>query len=289
LHNTSKPHDQLSVFIRFTNNFLYELKSESQGRYSDENFFSYTTGRFLFDEEVQLRERYKGFSVKELQAVAINALHAKECVEMVKLAEGSFNKVFLLTMNTGEQTIARIPHPNAGPAHYTTASEVATMHYLRTKLQLPIPKVIDYSSDATNSVGSEYILMERVCGPNLSTKWDTLNEKKKRKIVDRLAQLQSKLLTVQFSSYGNLYFKGDIDPALSASQLYNESSPDDTTYCIGPTTEWRFWEPERTGSRGPCIIPLHNVFNRRDIGTRLLDCCLRTRNRMDPNSCYPTI
>jgi hypothetical protein len=74
---------------------------------------------------------------------------------MAKIAEGSFNKIFLLTIDTGEQVIGRIPHPNAGPAHYTTASEVATMHYLRTKLQLPVPHVITYSCNATNPVGAD--------------------------------------------------------------------------------------------------------------------------------------
>jgi aminoglycoside phosphotransferase (APT) family kinase protein len=173
---------------------------------------------------------------------------------MNKLAEGSFNKVFLLTMDTGEETIARIPHPNAGPAHYTTASEVATMHYLRTKLQLPVPHVIAYSCDATNPVGSEYILMERIAGVNLSTKWETLNDQRKGKILDHLAQLQSKLLTVRFSSYGNLYFTADMRTALCASRICTEASPDDSTYCIGPTTESTFWESDRSGNRGPCMI-----------------------------------
>ena len=179
---------------------------------------------------------------------------------MIKIAEGSFNKVFLLTMDTGKQIIARIPHPNIGPAHYTTASEVATMHYLRTKLQLPVPHVISYSCDATNPVGSEYILMERIAGVNLSTKWETLNDQKKNKILDRLAQLQSKLLTIQFSSYGNLYFTTDIQRALCAPRMYKNASPDDNTYCIGPTTESMFWKPDRSGNRGPCMI-LHNLFN----------------------------
>lgn len=162
-------------------------------------------------------------------------------------------------MDTGEQTIARIPHPNAGPAHYTTASEVATMHYLRTKLQLPVPRVIAYSCDAANPVGSEYILMERIAGVNLSTEWPTLNEQKKGKILDSLAKLQSTLLIVQFSSYGNLYFTKDIPTALCAPRMYKNASPDDSTYCIGPTTEMMFWGPDRSGNRGPCMI-LCNLF-----------------------------
>jgi hypothetical protein len=174
---------------------------------------------------------------------------------MTKLAEGSFNKVFLLTMDTGKQIIARIPHPNAGPPHYTTASEVATMHYLRTRLQLPVPRVIAYSCDATNPVGSEYILMERINGVSLSKKWDTLNAKKKAKILISLTQLQAKMLNTRFSAYGNLYFTADIPRALCAPQMYKEPSADDNIYCIGPTTEYQFWEPDRRPNRGPCITP----------------------------------
>ena len=178
---------------------------------------------------------------------------------MVKLAEGSFNKVFLLTMDTGEQMIARIPHPNAGPAYYTTASEVATMHYLRTKLQLPVPRVVAYSCDATNPVGSEYILMERITGVNLSTKWPTLAVEKKITILDCLAQLQSKLLAVEVASYGNLYFITDIGTSLREPRMYKEASSDDDTYCIGPTTEKMFWKQDRSGPRGPCMV-LDNLF-----------------------------
>jgi hypothetical protein len=37
-------------------------------------------------------------------------------------------------MHDGRQFIARLPNPNAGRPHYTTASEVATMDYV-----LPLP------------------------------------------------------------------------------------------------------------------------------------------------------
>jgi hypothetical protein len=43
----------------------------------------------------------------------------------------SYNKVFRLVFDTGAVVIARIPNPNAGPARYTTASEVATMEFVR--------------------------------------------------------------------------------------------------------------------------------------------------------------
>lgn len=56
---------------------------------------------------------------------------ASKCVEITKLAEGSFNKTFKLTMDNGLNAIARIPHPIAGPRFYMTASEVATMDFVR--------------------------------------------------------------------------------------------------------------------------------------------------------------
>jgi hypothetical protein len=49
-----------------------------------------------------------------------------------KLPEGNFSKVFLITMDDGKEVIAKLPNPNAGRAHFTTASEVATMDYVRT-------------------------------------------------------------------------------------------------------------------------------------------------------------
>ena len=35
-------------------------------------------------------------------------------------------------MDDGKEVIAKLPNPNAGRAHFTTASEVATMDYVRS-------------------------------------------------------------------------------------------------------------------------------------------------------------
>jgi len=81
-----------------------------------------------------------------------------------------------------------------------------------------------------------------------------LDEHRKIDLIERLAELESRLLTVQFSSYGNLYFATDVEKTLSAPRLYNKLSPDDSQYSIGPKTEREFWENGRSGDRGPCII-----------------------------------
>jgi hypothetical protein len=107
---------------------LRQMSTNAESKYED--FFRYTTGRWLWDEEEQLRERYITFNVTELQRVAAESVGARSCTNMVKLAEGSFNKVFRLLMDNGKAVIARIPHPNAGPERYNTASEVATMDFV---------------------------------------------------------------------------------------------------------------------------------------------------------------
>jgi hypothetical protein len=95
-----------------------------------EDFYRYTGGRWLWDEEAQLRQRYKRFNVSEIKKLAASSIGSDSCISMTKLAEGGFNKVFRLVMNDGSVVIARIPDHNAGPASQTTASEVATMDFV---------------------------------------------------------------------------------------------------------------------------------------------------------------
>jgi hypothetical protein len=93
------------------------------------HFFRYTSGRWLWDEEQQLRDRFTPFNVLELQQVAARSVNAN-CINMVKLEEGASNKVFRLAMDDGSTVIAKIPYPITRPKHYCTASEVATMDFI---------------------------------------------------------------------------------------------------------------------------------------------------------------
>jgi len=77
--------------------------------YGTDHFFRYAAGRFLFDEEVQLQERYRHFCVSTLQRAAVRAASATKYADMVKLAGGIFNEVSLRTMDSGTQIVARLP------------------------------------------------------------------------------------------------------------------------------------------------------------------------------------
>lgn len=108
---------------------------------NNESFFRYTGGRWLWDEEKQLRERYRLFNVQELQRIAAESVGAQSCISMNKLGEGGYNKVFRLVMDDGSVAIARIPNPNAGPTNLTTASEVATMTFVRCSHLSTLPRL----------------------------------------------------------------------------------------------------------------------------------------------------
>ncbi|KAL4944635.1 hypothetical protein BDV06DRAFT_232872 [Aspergillus oleicola] len=156
------------------------------------DFFRHTSGRWLWNEEEQLRARYREFDIAELQRVAVDASSAGPCVRMKKLGEGTYNKAFKLTMANNKTVVARIPNPNAGPAFLTTASEVATMDFLRNVLHIPVPK--------------------HAPGTQLAFVWPDMNVRRNMQTIKDIVEIQHKLLLMRFSSYGCLYFSEDAPP-----------------------------------------------------------------------------
>ena len=75
-------------------------------------------------------------------------------------------------METGAEAIVRVPFPNSGPRHLTTASEVATMEFVRSRFGFPLPKIYAWDSSHDNAVSWEYIIMERCSGENLASHVD---------------------------------------------------------------------------------------------------------------------
>lgn len=94
------------------------------------DFFRYTAGRFLFEERYQMACRYVRFDMNELVRIAASSIASRLCVAVRKLPEGQYSKAFLFTMDDGKRVVAKVPNPNAGRPHYTTASEVATMDFV---------------------------------------------------------------------------------------------------------------------------------------------------------------
>ncbi|BCR96713.1 phosphotransferase enzyme [Aspergillus luchuensis] len=235
----------------------------------DTDLFQYTSGRWLWDEEQQLRERFSPFNVPELQRIAAQSVGADTCTAITKLAEGSFNKTFRLQMDNGSSVIARIPHPIAGPRHYTTASEVATMEFARTILGVPTPRVYAWNADVNNAVGSEYIIMEEAAGTKLDDIWDVISLEEKIEIMKDLVQLEKKMLQVPLNNYGSLYFANTNIRGATPVDICADVSPElkdkiNRRFVIGPVAERHYWLKERAEmalDRGPWKQPQDYVLS----------------------------
>ncbi|EFR02271.1 phosphotransferase enzyme family protein [Nannizzia gypsea CBS 118893] len=214
--------------------------------YQDEDFFRFTRGRFVYDEAEQLRQRHVEHSINELAATAAKAIGARKCIDVRKCPDGLYNKAFLLTMDNGNEVISKIPNPNAGPAHLTTASEVATMDFARNILHTPVPHVYAWNSriNEENRVGAEYIIMEKASGVPLGLVWDSLEPPDKLKVFLQVFKYQKRWAEVKFSQFGSLYYSKDLTAdALSGSNLYTDEDGrpvKDNRFAVGPTVsrEW---------------------------------------------------
>jgi hypothetical protein len=172
------------------------------------SLFSYTSGRYLFNEEIRLKERYVVFDVEALQQVAeavVGDRHGK-IVSIAKLAEGGFNRVFTLVLQDGFELIAKIPYSMTCPPYFATASEAATLTFLRSR-GIPVPEVYAYSATAEDPVGTEYILMEKAPGVFLASKWKSSKDIEIRRLAHSFVELENIFSQIPFSATGSLYFK----------------------------------------------------------------------------------
>ena len=129
-------------------------------------------------------------------------------------------------------------------------------------LELPVPKVLTWSADSSNPVGSEYIIMEEASGGQLSETWDSMELEDQAQIMEDLVEVDNKFLSASFHLSGALYFSESLSDRGHPAELrdnWPESLKHDvrSKFVIGPTVERLFWEKERaqmTIDRGPCTI-----------------------------------
>ncbi|KGO36367.1 hypothetical protein PEX1_018120 [Penicillium expansum] len=177
------------------------------------------------------------------------------CVEVQKLPEGKFNKVFLLTMDDGKEVIAKLPNPNSGPQYFTTASEVATMDYVRNVLDIPAPMVYAWSP-STDEIGAEYIIMKKSQGVELGKLWDDIPGPDKLRIVQQLVVFEKALTSTRFPMYGSLYYADNL-PNIHSNQMIEFEGKKNTVsvnFAVGPTTNRTFFDDGRNAvdvDRGP--------------------------------------
>ncbi|KAJ6112899.1 hypothetical protein N7512_008223 [Penicillium capsulatum] len=226
--------------------------------------FKYTNGRFLSEEDRQFSKRYVRFDVNRLCDViaSIPGAGALQVSQIEKMEDG-FSKALLVTTADGAEYIVKIPCPNAGRPMYCTASEVAVLNFVKTHTTIPVPKVLAWSSDSTNPVGAEYIVMERVPGVQIFKKWDEMGEGNRISIIKRLTQRERELAEIRFPAFGNLYHKTS-DELISLDQ----SVDPECLFCIGPSCDSAWFIQHSLGAHcGPWKTT-------KDFGESLINCSL---------------
>ncbi|TAQ90282.1 hypothetical protein B7494_g1372 [Chlorociboria aeruginascens] len=192
--------------------FRKQMEDGSEEEISEEELYQYTRHRWIYNEPEQLAARYRKFKISALVDAAVNAAgnSAKSCVKLLKCTEGKYYKVFLLTMDNGAEVVARVPNPNAGPSFYAIASQVATRHFLRAVLNLPVPRIYASSTDPF-AVGAEYIIEEKAEGQRLSTLWHQWQPESQLDLLAQLVDFEIKLASVSFRRRGCIYYKKDLE------------------------------------------------------------------------------
>lgn len=71
---------------------------------------------------------------------------------------------------------------------------------------IPIPKILDWSNDASNAIGSEYIIMEHAVGIQLHQKWPTMAGDQQIRCIDAIYRKVKEMVDIKFPAYGSLYF-----------------------------------------------------------------------------------
>ncbi|KAF4538094.1 uncharacterized protein LTHEOB_11042 [Lasiodiplodia theobromae] len=224
---------------------------------SREDVFKFTGGRFLVKEKEACDQRYLKFDLDQLCAV-VASTGSKSPVRTIEKEESGYCKVLLMTKEDGSELVAKLPFSYAGPPKYMTASEAAVMQYVHDHTEVPVPKLLTWSADASNPVGAEYVIMEKAAGCRLSKKWAEMDLEIKFKFIANLAELEAKLAGVDFPAYGSLYLKESLDDGEQYEPLAPEIDPDGR-FCIGPSCEREWFHEEDTEAiearfdRGPWL------------------------------------
>lgn len=234
------------------------------------DFFKYTWGRWLVNDDKERAARETKFSVRGLVDLLKEKLDFLQpspetgdfgIRHLAPLYEGKTHKAYKIDLNDGRMYVLRVPYAIGLPEFRAARmrSEVATMDFLSKKHGVKMPTVISWSATPDERLGCEYLLLDFVSGDNLMRTWDPASQELKDKsaTIKPVVDVMEKLLETQFNRYGALYFAEDAPDAPAVEPYDGETDPElKGRWRIGPTVESRFWKPGYAGTvpainRGP--------------------------------------
>ncbi|SPJ89689.1 uncharacterized protein FTOL_13050 [Fusarium torulosum] len=125
-------------------------------------------------------------------------------------SEGAYNKLYQITINIHTTYLLRVSLP-VDPI-YKTMSEVATLEFVATISDIPIPMPVLFDSTRHSPIGLEWIMMTKLDGATLHNIWPRLEFVQKAYVVRRIALFQLSLFQRRFWRIGNLYRESPLQP-----------------------------------------------------------------------------
>lgn len=124
--------------------------------------------------------------------------------QILAFSQGAFHRLYrIFSPLAVTEYLIRVALPVE--PFYKTESEVATMEYVTRNSPLPVPRVVAYDSNASNELGFEWILMEKVDGTPLAHVWDAMPFEAKKRLSTDLARSYQILWRQPLPLYGNIY------------------------------------------------------------------------------------
>ncbi|KAH9838304.1 kinase-like domain-containing protein [Rhodofomes roseus] len=247
----------------------YSVHASAQSiRPDSKSLFEHTTTRWLCNDEQEKKLRYTLFNVEALERIACRSVDAERCIAWDKIGEGSYNKVFMLRFDNGTQAVVRIPCPVVGNVERATASEVATMCYIRERYadvpEMPLPpRVIAWDASYRNPAETPYIILDYAPGVTLMSRWPWIEGESAGAALASIWEIEKRLLGEPLSQNGSLYFADDVTDELRSRPLFHDARRVGSValkaqlaakYRIGPTTNREWWRGDYgqiDADRGP--------------------------------------
>lgn len=128
--------------------------------------------------------------------------------------QGAFNKIYLIRCprdSGNEQSfVFRVSLP-IDPG-FKVASDIATMTFVRTHTDAPVPRVLAFDPSQENGLGFAWTIMGMMPGRPLCEQWRYMNWAQKEELVKRVADVVAQMFRHKFCGIGNIYQSPDTPP-----------------------------------------------------------------------------
>lgn len=117
---------------------------------------------------------------------------------------------------------------------------------MKKHTNIPIPNIVEWNSDRSNEIGSEYVLMDYAPGVSLQVKWPSMCMNQRIQCISNIYDMLSPLNEIRFPAYGSIYTTSHPTSNLTSNLTSNPLKSvvvmtEDDEFCVGPHVGNRYW------------------------------------------------